>query len=72
MATVNVPREREGPAMGVNMGAKGGDITHDCGASSGLPMHMRLCRGHVGVVWWVWFGRAPRIHAYVHPLFTDT
>ena len=34
--------------------------------TSGLPMHMGLCRGHVGVVWWVWFGRAPRIHAYVH------
>ena len=34
--------------------------------TSGLPMHMGLCRGHVGVVWWVWFGRAGRVHAYVH------
>ena len=32
MATVNVRYVREGPAMGVNMGVKGGDITHDCGA----------------------------------------
>ena len=33
---------------------------------SGLPMHMGLCRGHVGVVWWVWFGHASRIHVCVH------
>ena len=34
--------------------------------TSGLPMHMGLCRGHVGVVWWVWLGRAVRVHTYVH------
>ena len=34
--------------------------------TSGPPMHMGLCRGHVGVVWWVWFGRAVGVHAYVH------
>ena len=66
MATVNVPREREGPAMRVKIGVKGGDITLGCGALQRTShMHVGLCRGHVGVVWWVWFGRSPRIRAYV-------
>ena len=37
--------------------------------TSALPMHMGLCRGHVGVVLWVWLGRAVRVHAYVHTFF---
>ena len=34
--------------------------------TSGLPMHMGLCRGHVGVVWWVWFDRAVGFHTLFH------
>ena len=36
------------------------------GPTSGPPMHMGLCRGHVGVVWWVWFGCRVGCHTYVH------
>ena len=43
-------------------------------ASGALPMLTGLCVGHVGVVWWVWFGRTVRIrtyvHTFVHPIVT--
>ena len=45
-------------------------MTETVEPTSGPPMHMGLCRGHVGVVWWVWFGRAVGVHAYVHAFFT--
>ena len=35
-------------------------------ATGALPMLTGLCGGHVGVVWWVLFGRTARIHALVH------
>ena len=35
-------------------------------ASGALPMLTGLWGGHVGVVWWVWFGRTVRIRACVH------
>ena len=37
-----------------------------CGGLRCTSMLTGLCGGHVGVVWWVWFGRTVRIRAYVH------
>ena len=43
-AAVNVRLKRDGPALSVKIGVKGGDITHTVKPTSGLPMHMGLCR----------------------------
>ena len=41
-------------------------MTHVGGAPGAVSMLKGLWGGHVGVVWWVWFGRTARVRAYVH------